>query len=125
MAKSFGIAELCAEYAMLATERADLDRCIQELEPKDFIDTVSGAIPLSAANSFAGTEMLWVRLEDVLTQQTAVVGALINQEVSDTGELRDKARILAKVLQDTGPTEADLAQPLSLSLVRDIITLFP
>ena len=125
MFKGIGVAELCTEYAMLAIERADLDRRIEESGPTTLMDTVSSATPLSAADAIARAEILWMRLEDVLTQQTAVVRALIAQAVSDAGGLRDKARILARVLQDTGPTEADLAQPLSLSLVRDIITLFP
>lgn len=125
MSKSISIAELCAEYAMLASERADLDRRIEELGPTTLIDRVASATMLSAADTAARTDMLWMQLEDVLTQQTAVVGALINQVVDDTGGLRDKAQILAKELQDTRSTEAELAQSLCLSLVRDIMTLFP
>ena len=125
MVESVSIAELYAEHAVLATELVDLDRRVQASSSTSLEDTQYHAITRSAVASITEEDILWMRLDDILCRQDAIVVALIDRAVSDTGELRDKGRILATLLRTNGPAGNDLAQALSLSLVRDIITLFP
>ena len=125
MVKSVSIAELCAEHAVLATELVALDRRVQTSSSASLEDTQYYGITRSAVASIAEADILWLQLDDILSRQDEIVVALINQAVGNTGELRDKGHILATLLRTNGPAGNDLAQALSLSLVRDIITLFP
>jgi hypothetical protein len=125
MVESVSIAELCAEHAVLATELVDLDRRVQASSSASLENTQYHAITRPAIASITEVDILWMRLEDILTRQDAIIVALIDRAVSDTGELGDKGRILTTLLRTNGPAGNDLAQALSLSLVRDIITLFP
>jgi hypothetical protein len=125
MVKSVSIAELCAEHAVLATELVALDRRVQASSSASLEDTQYTGITRSAVASITEADILWLQLDDILSRQDEIVVALIDQAVSNTGELRDKGQILATLLRTNGPAGNDLAQALSLSLVRDIITLFP
>jgi hypothetical protein len=125
MGGTLSIAELCAEYAALATALVDLDRRIQALSRASLEDTRCDAITLSAVASIAQADDLWAQLDDILSRQNAIVVALIDQAVGNARELRDKGQILAMLLQTNRPTKDDLADALSLSLVRDIMSLFP
>ena len=125
MVKSVSIAELCADHAVLATELVDLDRRVQASSSASLEDTQYYGITRSAVASIAEADILWLRLDDILSRQDEIVVALIDRAVSNTGELRDKGQILATLLRTNGAAGNDLAQALSLSLVRDIITLFP
>ena len=125
MVESVSIAELCAEHAVLATELVDLDRRVQASSSASLENTQYHAITRPAIALITEVDILWMRLEDILTRQDAIIVALIDRAVSDTGELRDKGRIFATLLRANGPAGNDLTQALSLSLVRDIITLFP
>jgi hypothetical protein len=125
MVESVSIAELCAEHAVLATELVDLDRRVQASSSASLENRQYHAITRPAIASITEADILWMRLEDILSRQDAIIVALIDRAVSDTGELGDKGRILATLLRTNGPAGSDLAQALSLSLVRDIITLFP
>jgi hypothetical protein len=125
MVESVSIAELCAEHAVLATELVDLDRRVQASSSASLEDTQYHAIARSAVASIAEADILWTQIDDILSRQDAIIVALIDRAVSDTGELRDKGQILATLLRTNGPAGNDLGQALSLSLVRDIITLFP
>jgi hypothetical protein len=124
MVKSVGIAELCADHAVLATELVDLDRRVQALSSASLEDTQYYGITRSAVAS-TEADILWLQLDDILSRQDEIVVALIDRAVSNAGELRDKGQILATLLRANGAAGNDLAQALSLSLVRDIITLFP
>lgn len=124
MGASVSIAELCAEHAGLATELVDLDRRIQASSGASLEGAQYDAITRSAVASATEADILWLQLDDILNRQNAIVVALIDQAVSNTGELRDKGQILATLLWTNRPMEGDLTQALSLSLVRDIITLF-
>jgi hypothetical protein len=125
MEGSASIAELSAEHAVLATELVDLDRHIQVLSRASLEGIRYDAITRSAVASITKADILWLQLDDILNRRNAIVVALIAQAASNTGELRDKGQILATLLRANRPTENDLTQALSLSLVRDIITLFP
>ena len=125
MVKSVSIAELCADHAVLATELVDLDRRVQASSSASLEDTQYYGITRSAVASITEADILWLQLDDILSRQDEIVVALIDQAVSNTGELRDKGQILATLLRANGAAGNDLAQALSLSLVRDIITLFP
>jgi hypothetical protein len=125
MVKGVSIAELCAEHAVLATELVDLDRRVQASSSASLEDTQYYGITRSAVASITEVDILWLQLDGILSRQDEIVVALIDQAVSNTGELRDKGQILATLLRTNGPAGNDLAQALSLSLVRDIITLFP
>jgi predicted DNA-binding ribbon-helix-helix protein len=125
MEGSASIAELSAEHAVLATELVHLDRHIQVLSRASLEGTRYDAITRSAVASITKADILWLQLDDILNRRNAIVVALIAQAASNTGELRDKGQILATLLRANRPTENDLTQALSLSLVRDIITLFP
>jgi hypothetical protein len=125
MEGSVSIAELCAEHALLAAELVDLDRRIQALSRASLTGTRYNATTRSADASIAKADILWLQLNNILSRQNAVVVSLIDQAAGNTGELRDKGQILATLLRTNKPTEGDLAQALSLSLVGDIITLFP
>jgi hypothetical protein len=125
MEGSVSIAVLCAEHAVLATELVDLDRRIQALSGTYLEGTPYDAITRSAVASITKADILWLQLDDILRRQDAIVVALIDQAASNTGELRDKGQTFAALLRTNRPMESDLAQALSLSLVRDIITLFP
>ena len=125
MVKSVSIAELCAEHAVLATELVDLDRRVQASSSASLEDTQYYGITRSAVASITEADILWLQLDDILSRQDEIVVALIDRAVSNTGELRDKGQILATLLRTNGAAGNDLAQALSLSLVRDIITLFP
>ena len=124
MVKSVGIAELCAEHAVLATELVDLDRRVQASSSASLEDTQYYGITRSAVAS-TEADILWLQLDDILSRQDEIVVALIDRAVSNAGELRDKGQILATLLRANGAAGNDLAQALSLSLVCDIITLFP
>jgi hypothetical protein len=124
MVKSVGIAELCADHAVLATELVDLDRRVQASSSASLEDTQYYGITRSAVAS-TEADILWLQLDDILSRQDEIVVALIDRAVSNAGELRDKGQILATLLRANGAAGNDLAQALSLSLVRDIITLFP
>ena len=125
MVKNVSIAELCADHAVLATELVDLDRRVQASSSASLEDTQYYGITRSAVASITEADILWLQLDDILSRQDEIVVALIDQAVSNTGELRDKGQILATLLRANGAAGNDLAQALSLSLVRDIITLFP
>jgi hypothetical protein len=125
MARSVSIAELCADHAVLATELVALDRRVQASSGASLEDTQYYGITRSAVASITEADILWLQLDDILSRQDEIVVALIDQAVSNTGELRDKGQILATLLRANGAAGNDLAQALSLSLVRDIITLFP
>jgi hypothetical protein len=125
MVESVSIAELFAEHAVLATELVDLDRRVQASSSASLEDTQYHAITRSAVASIAEADILWMQIDDILSRQDAIIVGLIDRAVSDIGELRDKGQILATLLRTNGPAGNDLAQALSLSLVRDIITLFP
>jgi hypothetical protein len=125
MVKSVSIAELCADHAVLATELVALDRRVQASSSASLEDTQYYGITRSAVASITEADILWLQLDDILSRQDEIVVALIDQAVSNTGELRDKGQILATLLRANGAAGNDLAQALSLSLVRDIITLFP
>ncbi len=124
MVKSVGIAELCADHAVLATELVDLDRRVQASSSAFLEDTQYYGITRSAVAS-TEADILWLQIDDILSRQDEIVVALIDRAVSNAGELRDKGQILATLLRANGAAGNDLAQALSLSLVRDIITLFP
>jgi hypothetical protein len=125
MVKSVSIAELCADHAVLATELVDLDRRVQASSSASLEDTQYYGITRSAVASITEADILWLQLDDILSRQDEIVVALIDRAVSNAGELRDKGQILATLLRANGAAGNDLAQALSLSLVRDIITLFP
>ena len=69
--------------------------------------------------------MLWMQVDDIVTRQTAIGIALTDKTASNVAELRDKGQILGTFLRTYGQVENDLVQAVSLSLVRDIMTLFP
>ena len=96
MVKSVSIAELCAEHAVLATELVDLDRRVQASSSASLEDTQYYGITRSAVAS-TEADILWLQLDDILSRQDEIVVALIDRAVSDTGELRDKGRILCHV----------------------------
>jgi hypothetical protein len=125
MVKSVSIAELCADHAVLATELVALDRRVQASSSASLEDTQYYGITRSAVASITEADILWLQLDDILSRQDEIVVALIDRAVSNVGELRDKGQILATLLRANGAAGNDLAQALSLSLVRDIITLFP
>jgi hypothetical protein len=125
MVKSVCIAELCADHAVLATELVALDRRVQASSNASLEDTQYYGITRSAVASITEADILWLQIDDILSRQDEIVVALIDQAVSNTGELRDKGQVLATLLWADGAAGNDLAQALSLSLVRDIITLFP
>jgi hypothetical protein len=125
MVKNVSIAELCADHAVLATALVDLDRRVQASSSASLEDTQYYGITRSAVASITEADILWLQLDDILSRQDEIVVALIDQAVSNTDELRDKGQILATLLRANGAAGNDLAQALSLSLVRDIITLFP
>ena len=102
MVKSVSIAELCADHAVLATELVDLDRRVQASSSASLEDTQYYGITRSAVASITEADILWLQLDDILSRQDEIVVALIDQAVSNTGELRDKGQILATLC---GPTE--------------------
>ena len=124
MVKGVSIAELCADHAVLATALVALDRRVQASGSASLEGTQYYGITRSAVAS-TEADILWLQLDDILSRQDEIVVALIDRAVGNTGELRDKGRILATLLRANGAAGNDLAQALSLSLVRDIITLFP
>jgi hypothetical protein len=117
-----GIAELCAEHAVLAAEVVDLDRRIQALSkasPERY-DTTSRSEFASSAKA----DILWLQLDDILNRQNVIVVELVDQVAGNAGELRDKGQTLATLLRTNRATENDLTRALSLSVVRDIMNLF-
>ena len=145
---SRSVAELCSRYMTLDSARASLDEDIQRLQGKvvsqvedvpaegfdgegasaDIAPNGGASSPSDGLSSHESQgpafDTLWMDLNDVLTQQAALISELADTTVINSAELHQKAVILGMLLQSAGSMEP-LNLHLSRSIVCDITTLFP
>jgi hypothetical protein len=109
------MAELGYDYMRLDTARAALDERIGRASTSD-----------PATPTLEPLHTLWTELEDVLSQQEAILTVLVDTAAATLAELRIKADVLDRLMRPgcDNPVETEAGRKLAASIVRDIQTLF-
>jgi GTP1/Obg family GTP-binding protein len=109
------VAELERDYTTLNAARAALDERIHRASPSD-----------PATPSLELLHPLWTELEDVLSQQEAILAVLADTAAATLTELRIKTDVLDRLMRPghDNPVETEAGRKLAASIVRDIQTQF-
>jgi hypothetical protein len=108
------VAELGRDYTTLDAARAALDERIHRASTSD-----------PATPALEPLHMLWTELENVRSQQEAILTVLANTAAT-LAELRIKADVLGCLMRPgrDNPVESEKGRKLAASILRDIQTLF-
>jgi GTP1/Obg family GTP-binding protein len=109
------VAELGRDYTTLNAARAALDERIHRASTSD-----------PATPSLEPLHPLWTELEDVLSQQEAILAVLADTAAATLTELRIKTDVLDRLMRPgrDNPVETEAGRKLAASIVRDIQTQF-